>query len=49
MNPKTISKVMAHLGRSGGKKGGKSTSKAKRKASAKNLKTARQNRWPKRS
>lgn len=47
MNPQTISKVMAHLGRNGGKKGGKSKSKAKREASAANLEKARKNRWPK--
>jgi hypothetical protein len=48
MNPETISKVMAHLGKKGGAKGGKSTSKKKREAVKKNLEKARLNRWPKR-
>jgi hypothetical protein len=42
MNPKTIRKVMAELGRRGGSK----TSTAKKKAAAKSLKKARAVRWP---
>jgi len=45
MKESTLKKAMREIA----KRGGKSTSKAKRKASAENLKTARQNRWPKRS